>query len=172
MESTLTPVCVYDIEVDTSHSYTVGLQNICVHNCQTYNATGVGTPMFTTVQKCAEDGIPIIADGGIREVGDICKALVAGASMVMVGSLFAQCVDSPAFIDKDGNKIYFGSASAANGVKSDFIEGTTKILSTSNKTYVQFYKQISDGITSCMSYAGVDNIKELKGMQWAQKTSN
>lgn len=137
--------------------------------CQTYNATGVGTPMFTTVQKCAELGVPIIADGGIREVGDICKAMVAGASMVMVGGLFAQCMDSPAFVDKDNNKIYFGSASAANGTKSDFIEGTTKLIPASSKTYLEFYKQISDGITSCMSYAGVDQVKHLHCMQWARK---
>lgn len=82
--------------------------------CTTYGKTGNGLPMFTCVEECAHDlaglpfftpepkdednvpDIPIIADGGIRTNGDIAKALVAGAKMVMIGSMFAACEDSPA----------------------------------------------------------------------------
>ena len=67
-------------------------------SCTTYNCTGVGTPMFSTVANLSYLNIPIIADGQIREVGDVCKALVAGADMVMIGSEFAKCVDSPSKI--------------------------------------------------------------------------
>jgi GMP reductase len=65
--------------------------------CTTYGQTGFGTPMFTCIQECAEIATkPIIADGGIRVNGDFAKALVAGGHMVMAGSIFASCVDSPA----------------------------------------------------------------------------
>lgn len=88
---------VYDLEVKDDHTYCVGDDIMVAHNCSTYNNTGVGSPMFSSVLKCAKSSpIPIIADGGIREVGDICKALVAGATMVMIGSEFVKCIDSPA----------------------------------------------------------------------------
>jgi GMP reductase len=65
--------------------------------CTTYGQTGFGAPMFTCVQECAKScPVPIIADGGVRMHGDIAKAIVAGAEMVMVGSIFAACKDSPA----------------------------------------------------------------------------
>ena len=59
-------------------------------SCTTYNCTGVGTPMFSTVANLSYLNVPVIADGQIREVGDVCKALVAGADMVMIGSEFAK----------------------------------------------------------------------------------
>jgi GMP reductase len=65
--------------------------------CTTYGQTGFGAPMFTCVQECAAASpVPIIADGGVRMHGDIAKAIVAGGNMVMVGSIFAACKDSPA----------------------------------------------------------------------------
>lgn len=80
--------------------------------CSTKNMTGFHIPMFTCVQNCAKHNLgwiespkgsrnlystqlPIIADGGVRENGDIAKALVAGADMVMAGSMFAACIDAP-----------------------------------------------------------------------------
>jgi len=65
--------------------------------CTTYGQTGFGAPMFTCVQECAKTcPTPIIADGGVRMHGDFAKAIVAGAHMVMAGSMFAACKDSPA----------------------------------------------------------------------------
>ncbi len=67
--------------------------------CTTRVVTGVGMPQFTAVHQCsraaAKDGVPIIADGGIRSSGDIAKALAAGASTVMLGSLLAGLDESP-----------------------------------------------------------------------------
>ena len=65
--------------------------------CTTYGQTGFGLPMFTCVQECAKVcPVPIIADGGIRLNGDFAKAIVAGGHIVMAGSIFAACKDSPA----------------------------------------------------------------------------
>lgn len=154
-------------------------------SCCTYNCTGVGTPMFSTALEMGknEQGflngfskgyssnlkIPVIADGGIREIGDICKALVAGASLIMIGSEFAKCVDSPAetkWNDKT-YKVYFGSASATNKGNQNFIEGWDEVLLPCNGlTYLEYYKKIQQGIQSCMSYAGVEKIKNLNKMKW------
>lgn len=67
--------------------------------CTTRIVAGIGVPQLTAVLECADelakDGIPVIADGGIRFSGDIVKALAAGASCVMLGSLFAGLEESP-----------------------------------------------------------------------------
>ena len=90
--------------------------------CTTKDKTGFTYPMFSCIMECAKDkNIPIIADGGVRSNGDIAKALVAGASMVMCGSVFAACSDSPAPLVKDASgrrfKQYFGSASVHNKIE-------------------------------------------------------
>src|SRR5207247_7226897 len=67
--------------------------------CTTRMVTGAGVPQITAIAECARaarnSGVPIIADGGIKFSGDIPKALAAGASAVMIGSLFAGTEESP-----------------------------------------------------------------------------
>jgi len=67
--------------------------------CTTRIVAGVGVPQFTAVWDCAEEasksGIPVIADGGIKFSGDITKAIAAGASVVMIGNLFAGLKEAP-----------------------------------------------------------------------------
>ena len=67
--------------------------------CTTRVVAGVGVPQLTAIMECAaaarERGIPVIADGGIKQTGDISKALAGGASTVMIGSLFASVEESP-----------------------------------------------------------------------------
>jgi IMP dehydrogenase len=67
--------------------------------CTTRIVAGVGVPQFTAVLWCAEEaakaGIPIIADGGIKYSGDVVKAIAAGASVVMIGNLFAGLKEAP-----------------------------------------------------------------------------
>ena len=67
--------------------------------CTTRIVAGIGVPQFTAVFDCATEakkhGVPIIADGGIKFSGDIVKALAAGASSIMIGSLFAGTDEAP-----------------------------------------------------------------------------
>jgi GMP reductase len=147
----------------------------CGASCITYNKTGFASPMFSTVQEIANtrdemgtfDNIKnnplIIADGGITCNGDITKALVAGADMVMAGSMFARCIDSPAMVDPTDptKKLYFGSASSMNGNKKN-IEGRTISMSMNGMTYEQKLKEVYQDLTSAISYAGGNNLEAFK----------
>jgi GMP reductase len=139
-------------------------------SCTTYNCTGVGTPMFSTLESIKFDmdqkekfsqhskNVPIIADGQIREVGDVCKALAVGATMVMIGSEFASCEDSPAKT-VDGKKEFFGSASQYTKGHDSFIEGEKVILDIKHKSYLSYFNKIKEGIQSFLSYIGQTDIK-------------
>ncbi|MCG3258044.1 MAG: IMP dehydrogenase, partial [Candidatus Heimdallarchaeota archaeon] len=88
---------VYNLEVDEDNSYLTN--RIAVHNCITRIVTGCGVPQLTAIMDCAkvakDYNIPIIADGGVRNSGDLTKAIAAGASTVMIGGLFAGTEESP-----------------------------------------------------------------------------
>lgn len=162
-------------------------------SCITKDKTGFLTPMFSTVRDIAAVAkIPIIADGGIKTNGDVAKALVAGADLVMAGSWFSCLKDSPAeTIEKieienglqsqmdpisglqyqaltqrerrNKFKRYFGSASADNKLVKKHIEGTAILLPMLDITYNEALELLKQDLQSAMSYAGVyDSIKELR----------
>ena len=135
-------------------------------SCTTYNCTGVGTPMFSTVANLSYLNVPVIADGQIREVGDVAKALVAGANMVMIGSEFAKCFDSPAkrVIKK---KEFYGSASSVNKGHNGYVEGKVVYLDMRDESYKEYLERINQGIQSCMSYAGIKDITKLHLMEYS-----
>jgi GMP reductase len=135
-------------------------------SCTTYNCTGVGTPMFSTVANLSYLNVPVIADGQIREVGDVCKALVAGADMVMIGSEFAKCANSPAkTVGK--KKEFYGSASSTNKGHNGYVEGKVVYLDMREESYKQYFDRINQGIQSCMSYAGIEDITKLYLMEYS-----
>lgn len=139
--------------------------------CTTKDKTGFTYPMFSCIQECSKNtDIPIIADGGIRCNGDIAKALVAGASMVMCGSIFAACTDSPAPIVRDERghrfKQYFGSASIHNKVDKKNIEGTMKLMETDNFTYLEKLNEIEQDLQSAISYAGGNSLQALANVRY------
>ena len=140
-------------------------------SCTTYNCTGVGTPMFSTVACLSYLNVPVIADGQIREVGDVCKALVAGADMVMIGSEFAKCEDSPAKTIKNklrpSLKEFYGSASSTNKGHNGYVEGKVVYLDMRDESYKQYLERINQGIQSCMSYAGTEDITKLHLMEYS-----
>ena len=123
-------------------------------SCITRLKTGFYTPMYSTVQQVAALGLkPIIADGGVQHNGDIAKALVAGATMVMAGSIFAQCVDSPT-LSINGEKVYYGSASAENKGHRKNVEGRKLLIESNNMTYLEKMEEITQDLQSAHSYAG------------------
>lgn len=129
-------------------------------SCITRLKTGFYTPMFSTVRnicrktyRCNAAAVPIIADGGVQHNGDVAKAIVAGASMVMVGSMFAQCDDSPAAC-VNGEKVYFGSASAQNKGHNKNVEGKQILMTSNGMTILEKMQEMQQDLQSAMSYAG------------------
>jgi IMP dehydrogenase len=150
--------------------------------CTTRIVTGFGMPQLTAVAECAEAGrsigIPVIADGGIRTSGDLTKALAAGASTVMVGSLLAGTEESPgAAVIRDGRryKVVRGMASlSANVARKEVEMGELdagewdKVVPEGVEALVPYRGSANDvlyqlvgGLRSGMSYAGARNLKEL-----------
>ena len=147
----------------------------CGASCITYNKTGFASPMFSTVNTIRQareeynDTVApfIIADGGIGCNGDIAKAMVAGAHMVMVGSMFARCIDSPAMVDPTDptKKLYFGSASLMNGNMKN-IEGKTISMPMNGMTYEQKFNEIEQDLKSAISYAGGNDLEAFNEVGW------
>lgn len=144
----------------------------CGASCITYNKTGFASPMFSTIKAIAEtrrEGDPmVIADGGIGNNGDIAKALVAGADMVMAGSIFASCSDSPApwATQTPNKKIYYGSASSMNGNKKN-IEGRTLVIDCNGMSYQEKMEELGQDLASAVSYAGGNNLNAFKEVDYA-----
>lgn len=156
----------------------VGAGSICI----TRVVTGFGVPQLTAILECAkaghELGIPIIADGGIRTSGDITKALAAGASSVMLGSLLAGTDESPgAPVIRGGKryKIVRGMASLTANVDRKAIDGDEvdeevwgDVVPEGVEAVVPYRGKVDDilhqlvgGLRSGMSYAGATTIEEL-----------
>ena len=148
--------------------------------CTTRIVTGSGVPQMTAISECSEVAkkydIPVIADGGIRSSGDIVKALAAGASTVMIGTLFAGCDESPALTFFKNNrkfKMTRGMASLmANHdrqkndlkVKKDLkeyaAEGVEAVVPYRGSVD-EFINQLLNGVRSGFSYCGAKNIIEV-----------
>lgn len=128
--------------------------------CTTKNKTGFTVPMFSCILHCVpvcqKYNIPLIADGGVEEFGDIAKALVAGADMVMAGGIFAECIDSPAQI-VEGKKQYRGSTSFEMKGEHKHIEGRKLEIIHSVK-YEERLEEIKQALQSSISYAGGNNL--------------
>lgn len=158
----------------------VGSGSICI----TRVITGSGVPQLTAVYDCAQIGkkyeVPIISDGGTRTSGDLTKALAAGASTVMVGSLFGGTDESPgSFVMKNGKryKIYRGMASfyAALGRKSketgnvtvnedlnDYVAEGVEAMVPYKGTVTDIIKQLAGGVRSGLSYCGAHTIPQMQ----------
>ncbi|MFB9135077.1 IMP dehydrogenase [Vibrio sp. AK197] len=130
--------------------------------CTTRIVTGVGVPQITAiadaVEVANEYGIPVIADGGIRFSGDICKAIVAGASCVMVGSMFAGTEESPGEVILYNGRSYksyrgMGSLGAMSQGSSD------RYFQTDNAAD----KLVPEGIEGRIAYKG--RLKEIVHQQ-------
>jgi len=154
-----TPDAVNDLQNWGANAIKVGIGP--GRACTTRLQTGFHVPMFTAVRWCTETArVPLIADGGVKYYGDVAKALVAGAHMVMSGALFASCSDSPAPII-NGRKVYYGSASFNAKKENKHIEGTLLELDQSI-TLAEKINEITQSLQSSISYAGGNCLSSLK----------
>lgn len=165
----------YDLEVAENHSYNI--EKIIVHNsvCETKNVTGVNTPMFTTIQHCADaTHKPVIADGGARAYGDVAKAVGAGAAAVMSGYFFAGCPENP-----DRSRIYDPTAGelrsiyrgmASRDAMAVIRSGDAGLPTPEGRTTTTGQKppaknvveEIAGGLRSAFSYVGARNFSEFQ----------
>lgn len=134
--------------------------------CSTRYKTGFHLPTAYSVYECAQLGldVPIIADGGATHFGDVAKALTLGATMVMSGKWFAECIDSPAKIH-NGKKIYRGSTAFESKGHNNHIEGHTIELSE-GITYAERLVEIQQALQSAISYAGGTDLSSFNSVEW------
>ena len=157
----------------------VGPGSICI----TRNVAGSGVPQLTAVMECAEAahpyGIPIIADGGIRQPGDLAKALAAGAQTAMIGSLLAGTDESPGLMmTRKGHryKVSRGMASQEANINRKQREGDD-VTQEEIEEYVaegveaavpyrgrarEVLNQLVGGLQSGMSYSGAHSVEEFQ----------
>ena len=148
--------------------------------CTTRVVAGIGVPQITAIMDCAEAadkyGKAIIADGGIKYSGDIPKAIAAGASAVMMGSLFAGTEESPGATEiyqGRSYKVYRGMgslAAMAEGSKDRYFqEGQKKLVPEGVEGRVPYKGTLADtvfqligGLRSSMGYCGTESIQALR----------
>ena len=153
--------------------------------CTTRVVAGVGVPQITAVSNVARElansGIPLIADGGIRYSGDIAKAIVAGASSVMLGGLFAGTEESPGEVELYQGRSYkayrgmgsLGAMAQDNGSKDRYFQDATdeveKLVPEGIEgrvpykgSMVAIVHQLMGGVRSAMGYTGCANIEEMR----------
>ncbi len=151
--------------------------------CTTRIVSGVGVPQLTAVFECSraaeKQRIPVIADGGIKFSGDITKALAAGASSVMIGSLFAGCDEAPGetvLYQGRSYKIYRGMGSLGAMLRGgrdryfqDVVKDFSKLVPEGIEGMVpdrgalaENAHQLVGGIKSGMGYLGARNLEELR----------
>jgi IMP dehydrogenase len=161
--------------------------------CTTRVVAGVGVPQITAIDECARaaegSGVPVIADGGIKYSGDVVKALAAGASTVMIGSLFAGTEEAPgetilyqgrtykayrgmgsigAMRAGSKDRYFQGGVQDSNKLVPEGIEGRVPYKGT---VALNIY-QLLGGLRSGMGYCGTRTIDELqKKSRFVQITS-
>lgn len=164
-----TPEAVRELENAGADATKVGIGpgKVCITKIKT--GFGTGGWQLAAVRLCAKAASkPIIADGGIRTHGDIAKSVRFGASMVMIGSLFAGHEESPGeTVDRDGTlyKEYFGSASEFQKGEKKNVEG--------KKMFVEYRGALQDTLTemeqdlqSSISYAGGDKLDAIRHVDY------
>ena len=153
--------------------------------CTTRVVAGVGVPQVSAVANVAESlakqGVPLIADGGIRYSGDIAKAIVAGAHAVMIGGLFAGTEESPGEVElyQGGSyKAYrgmgsLGATAERHGSSDRYFQDTTSELEKLvpegiegrvpyKGSLVAILHQLAGGLRAAMGYTGSGNINEMR----------
>jgi IMP dehydrogenase len=136
--------------------------------CTTRTVAGVGVPQLSAILECAafadENNIPLIADGGIRNSGDVAKAIAAGANMVMIGNLFAGTEETPGetfFLNNKQYKRYRGQASFGVNGERYTKEGIDGVVPAKGPV-APILGQLQAGLKASMSYVGARTIPEFQ----------
>lgn len=164
-----TPEAVRELENAGADATKVGVGpgRVCITKLKT--GFGTGGWQLAAIRLCAKAATkPIIADGGIRHNGDIAKAYRFGASMVMIGSLFAAHEESPGKsreVDGVIYKEYFGSASEYQKGERKNVEGKIELIPTRGKLEDTLIEMQQD-LQSAISYAGGKDINSLRHVNY------
>lgn len=139
-------------------------------SCRTRQYTGFGSTTVSDLIRCAEAAktITIMSDGGLTVdangdvcIGDINKAMVLGADMVMSGAAFSKCIDSPSVLNG-----YYGNASEHAKESKKHVEGAKIQIETSGLTISETCDLIEDSIRSGISYGGGKDLSCFSQVQW------
>ncbi|QNK71951.1 GMP reductase [Variovorax sp. PAMC28562] len=164
-----TPEAVIDLENWGADATKVGIGpgKVCITKLKT--GFGTGGWQLSALKWCARVATkPIIADGGIRDHGDIAKSVRFGASMVMIGSLFAGHEESPGkTVEVDGAlfKEYYGSASDYNKGEYKHVEGK-RILEPIKGKLADTLIEMEQDVQSSISYAGGQKLMDIRKVNY------
>jgi len=169
-----TPEAVKDLESWGADAVKVGIGPGSA--CTTFNATGFGSRNIqaSVIQECfkakQKSSTMIVADGGIKDPGDIAKSLVLGADLVMIGGMFSALTDSPGAtvrgVDGQLYKEFWGSASVFQSGKKNRIEGTKKLLPLKTRSILEEMEYIKECLQSAISYGGGKDLSCLKDVKY------
>ncbi len=164
-----TPEAIIDVENWGADATKVGIGpgKVCITKLKT--GFGTGGWQLSAVKWCARVATkPIIADGGIREHGDIAKSIRFGATMVMIGSMLAGHEESPGqTVEVDGKfyKEYYGSASDFNKGEYKHVEGK-RILEPIKGTLANTLIEMEQDVQSSISYAGGRKLMDIRKVNY------
>ena len=164
-----TPEAVRELENAGADATKVGIGpgKACITKLKT--GFGTGGWQLAAIRACAKAASkPIVADGGIRNNGDIAKSIRFGASMCMIGSLFAGHDETPGdIIEKDGKKFktYFGSASQYQKGEYKNVEGKKLLLPYKGKI-ADTLREMQEDLQSAISYAGGKELLALRKVDY------
>lgn len=164
-----TPEGVIDLENWGADATKVGIGpgKVCITRMKT--GFGTGGWQLSALKWCARVATkPIIADGGIREHGDIAKSVRFGATMVMIGSMLAGHEESPGKTVEEGGKLYkeyFGSASDFNKGEYRHVEGK-RILEEVKGKLADTLREMREDVQSSISYAGGRKLLDLRKVNY------
>jgi GMP reductase len=164
-----TPEAVIDLENWGADATKVGIGpgKVCITKLKT--GFGTGGWQLSALKWCARVATkPIIADGGIREHGDIAKSIRFGATMVMIGSMLAGHEESPGqTVEVDGKlyKEYYGSASDFNKGEYKHVEGK-RILEPIKGKLADTLREMQEDVQSSVSYAGGTKLMDIRKVNY------
>ena len=164
-----TPEAVIDLETWGADATKVGIGpgKVCITKLKTGFGTG-GWQLSALKWRARVATKPIIADGGIREHGDIAKSIRFGASMVMIGSMLAGHEESPGLtVEVDGRlyKEYYGSASDFNKGEYKHVEGK-RILEPIKGHLKDTLREMQEDLQSSISYAGGTRLMDIRKVNY------